>query len=389
MPQTLALYDKDPYLDHFSAPVLSCTEDGEGRFRVILAATCFFPEQGGQTADTGFLNGTVRVLDARISHGVIEHITDGPLLPGTAASGKIDFARRFSHMQQHTGEHIFSGLVHALTGYQNVGFHLSDRTVTMDYSGELTASQLEALEDEANRVVCRDLPVLISYPDAEQQRRISYRSKKEVEGPLRLVTIPGVDVCACCAPHVRHTGEIGIIRVMNAIRYKGGTRLNILCGKRALEAARAEKRVLTELGRLFSCEPEGLPAQAAALQEREKAALQKLHAFQTEALLARADEVSSVAVHPVLDAGDVPEKAASAAADRLAVCHPGVCAVCFGPEDARRVILVSGLVPLRPVAEAMRRELGFKGGGDDQCVRGKLPLPACELARWLNEHAGE
>jgi alanyl-tRNA synthetase len=168
------------------------------------------------------------VLDVQIKNGIIDHLTDRPVDVGSVISGKIDFIRRFDFMQHHTGEHIFSGLVYKTYGYHNVGFHLSDRTVSMDYDGFLTLDQVRAIESEANQVIWKNLPIEISWPDKEELYQISYRSKKEISGRLRLVTIPGVDVCACCAPHVHRTGEIGLIKIIRTLRERSGIRLTIL-----------------------------------------------------------------------------------------------------------------------------------------------------------------
>ena len=389
LPPTIPLYFTDAYQAVFSARVLSCTKDVEKPlYHVVLDKTCFFPEQGGQTADTGTLGGNVRVLDAHISRGVIDHLTDGPLAPGCVTEGRIDFARRFSHMQQHTGEHIFSGLVYALFGFHNVGFHLSDHTVTMDYDGYLPQEQVRALEDQANLVIWRNLPVLVSFPDGEELKGLFYRSKKEVEGPLRLVTIPGVDVCACCAPHVRRTGEIGFLRVMSAMRYKGGSRLSILCGGRALSAARQERETLTELSRLLSCTAEEAASQVKRLSEKEKQLSLRLAQVQAAQLTERAERVPDERSTVILEADDVPEKAVSEAVNVLAEGRQGVCGVLFGPADDRKLMLVSRHIPLKHLAQALREETGFRGGGDDGCVRGKTSLSAAVLEEWLSLRYG-
>lgn len=210
MQPTRCLYDEKPYEVEFEAQVLSC-EKGEKGYQVILDQTQFFPEQGGQTPDQGSLHlkkpkteeNNVRVLDVQITDGIIIHTTDAPLEEESRVVGSVDWDYRFSNMQQHTGEHIFSGLVHEKYGYNNVGFHLSDSVVTMDFDGTLDKTQVKELERKANQVIYANLPVEVSYPTKEELAALEYRSKKELEGQVRIVTIPGVDVCACCAPHVR------------------------------------------------------------------------------------------------------------------------------------------------------------------------------------------
>ena len=382
--KTIALYDQDAYLDCFSAVVLSCDQGAEnGRYRVILDQTCFFPEQGGQSADTGWINDDVRVLDAKIRDGVIEHLTDQPLPVGASVRGKIDFERRFVFMQHHTGEHIFSGLVFNTYGFHNVGFHLSERTVSMDYDGCLSAEQVRDIEWKANQIIWRNVPVLVSWPDDEALKNAVFRSKKEISGRLRLVTIPDVDVCACCAPHVQRTGEIGQLRVVSAIRYKGGTRLQILCGGRALIAANQDSERLSAACQLLSCSGDHLHDQISALLNREKETSRILEETRAEELMKRVKHTQPDQPHVVLSAGQIQEKTASAAADLLLQSHSGICGIIFEDGKNRRVVLVSKNVPLRAVAQKLRSTGEFKGGGDDGCIRGMTAMDDVRLEEWL------
>ena len=230
---TEKLFYLDSHLQRFSAQVEQCVPDGEN-WQIVLDRTAFFPEGGGQYADTGIL-GSARVLDVQEKDGVIFHRTDAPLSVGDCVEGRIDWDLRFMKMQQHTGEHIVSGLVHKRFGYQNVGFHLGSEDCTMDFNGEITKEEIREIEWEANRAVVRNLEVEVTYPDQKVLQTLVYRSKIEIEGQVRIVTIPEYDVCACCAPHVKQTGEIGKIRLTGVQRYKGGVRVTMLCGFRALE----------------------------------------------------------------------------------------------------------------------------------------------------------
>ena len=221
--QTRKLYYESAYTRQFAARVLSC-EKADGGWAVSLDATAFFPEEGGQSADTGTLGGTM-VLDVRERDGVVTHLTDAPLPVGETVEGELDWAARFRKMQDHSGEHIVSGLVHARFGYDNVGFHLGTDGMTVDFSGELTRLQLDEIEDAANAVVWADKPVAACFPSAEELKTLDYRSKLDLTENVRLVTIPGVDVCACCAPHVSSTGQIGVIKLLDFMRHRGGTRI--------------------------------------------------------------------------------------------------------------------------------------------------------------------
>ncbi len=246
---TEKLYYSDSHMSEFSATVLSVTEEN-GKFAVTLDRTAFFPEVGGQGSDTGFIGG-VRVYDVQIKNGVIYHYTEKPLEEGKQVACAIDFDRRFRNMQNHSGEHIISGIVHRLYGYENVGFHLSDE-MTVDFDGELTRKQLDEIEDLANKAVYENLPVRAYFPKRDELDSLSYRSKKEINEDLRIVEIKGVDVCACCAPHVRLTGEIGVIKILDFFKNKGGVRLFVKCGRDALADYRDKYKNTLEISNLLS-----------------------------------------------------------------------------------------------------------------------------------------
>ena len=230
---TIRLFDQDANLLDFTARVLDCQSAGDG-WDVTLDRTAFFPEGGGQGADHGTLGGT-RVLDAHEKGGTILHRTDAPLPVGDTVEGHVDGVRRLSMMQQHTGEHILSGLICRMYGYNNVGFHIGTEAVTLDFNGPLTEAQAREAERLANECVWRDQPVHAYVPEKEKLARLEYRSKKAIDGDVRIVSIEGVDTCACCGTHVSTTGQVGQIKVLSAQKYKGGVRLSILCGMRALE----------------------------------------------------------------------------------------------------------------------------------------------------------
>ena len=256
---TEKLFYEDSYIKEFQARVLSCRESGGG-YQAVLTRTAFFPEGGGQSADTGFLyteEGTeIRVTDVQEKEGVVYHYISQPVREGTEVQGKLDFQERFSKMQQHTGEHILSGLVNRRFGYRNVGFHLGTQEFTMDYDGVLTQEDLEQIEMEANQAVAENIPVVVLYPSEEELKNITYRSKIEIEGQVRIVQIPGYDSCACCAPHVKETGSIGLIKIVGAIHYKGGMRVSMLCGFRALSDYRMKERNVVKISNLLSAKQE-------------------------------------------------------------------------------------------------------------------------------------
>jgi alanyl-tRNA synthetase len=289
-------------------------------------------------------------------------------------------------MQQHSGEHVLCAVLHNRYGVDNVGFHMGSREMTLDVNGVFEPEDLAWAEEEANRIVRDDLPITISYPSAEELETLEYRSKKEIDGPLRLVEIPGVDMCACCAPHVKRTGEIGQLMVASAARYKGGTRLHILCGGRALKAARQDADFLSETGQLLSCSKENLAPQIKAMIYRENELVRMLEESKAAELKKMVDDVPVGKKNVILSAGQINEKTSSEAADRLSQLHSGVCGVLFADGVKQRVVLVSRTIPLRAVAQALRQSTGFKGGGDDGCIRGMIDLDAEQLEKWLDEY---
>ena len=223
--------------------------------------TAFYPEGGGQPSDTGTLNG-VKVLHVCEKGEEIIHELEAPLEEGTLAEGIIDWQKRYDNMQQHTGEHIFSGLVHKHFGYDNVGFHMGTDEVTVDFNGIITQEQLDALEDEANQLIYDNVSVHVFYPSKEELEQLDYRSKKELTGVVRIVEIPGGDICACCGTHVETTGEVGIIKLRTMINYKGGVRISMLCGRRALidyrERLKDEIRISNLLSAKLALVPESV-----------------------------------------------------------------------------------------------------------------------------------
>lgn len=232
--ETVKLYDEHPYDTTFHATIQDIQYDKNTT--LILDQTLFFPEEGGQCADSGTIDG-YEVIDVQISKGIIKHILKGhvELEIGNEIQGEIDWNLRFSNMQNHSGEHIFSGIVHREYGYDNVGFHLGKDVVSVDFNGPIDEVSLRRIEKEVNQVIYENRVIRAYYPSEEELASLNYRSKKEVDAPLRIVEIENCDVCACCAPHVRRSGEVGLFKVVHMMNYKGGVRIFILCGQRALD----------------------------------------------------------------------------------------------------------------------------------------------------------
>ena len=275
---TEKLYDKDSHLKEFTGTVLSCEKTGEN-YTVTLDRTAFFPEGGGQQSDRGYI-GDAYISDVQIKNGEILHFADKPLSVGQAYDCKLDFDFRFRNMQNHSGEHIISGIIHRLYGFNNVGFHLGAE-MTMDFDGELTRQQLDEIEDLANKAVYENLPVKAYHPTDEELESLDYRSKLDLKENVRIVEIKGVDVCACCAPHVKSTGEIGIIKILDFEKYKGGVRLLVKCGTDALRDYREKYKSVLEISNLLSAKQPEVSLSVVKLNEQlsaekaEAAALKK------------------------------------------------------------------------------------------------------------------
>ena len=376
---TEKLFYQDSYVREFEASVLSCERDKE-RYKVVLDRTAFFPEGGGQSADTGVLisdSGSVRVLDVQEIQGVVVHYTDGAVPGGVRVKGELDFEERFSKMQQHTGEHIISGLVNRYFGYRNVGFHLGKEAVTMDYDGVLTQEDLRRVEWEANQAVAENLPVKVLYPNQEELGHITYRSKIEIEGQIRIVQIPGYDSCACCAPHVKETGSVGLIKITGAIHYKGGMRVSMLCGFRALEDYRQKEENVQKISGLLSARQEDTAEAVERLLEEIKGYKEKIKRLQlqyVQGCLETAKREQKETDAPLL----LFEEELDPAAMRTFVngamtLTEGICGALVGNERQgyRYVLGTSG----RDILDAGRRlnqAFSGKGGGKPPMIQGSL-----------------
>ncbi len=247
---TEKLYDKDAYISSFCAKVVECSENKDG-YRIVLDKTAFFPEGGGQKSDTGKI-GNVNIYDVREENGRIYHFADGALCIGEEYECTLDFEARFRKMQNHSGEHIVSGLIHSLFGFDNVGFHLGSQDVTMDYNGILTRDDILKIEYFANKACSENLDIIACYPMADELKNMQYRSKLSLSENVRIVEIPGYDRCACCAPHVKKTGEIGFIKLLDFIKYKGGVRIHMKCGFDALDDYNEKYRNVSETAQRLS-----------------------------------------------------------------------------------------------------------------------------------------
>lgn len=266
MNKTVRIFDEDSHIFSFGATVINC-EPAENGYKTVLDRTAFFYEGGGQPSDTGALNNA-RVNDVQIENGIIYHYTDLPFEKGENVKGEIDRERRFSFMQNHSGEHIVSGIVHKNYGFDNVGFHLNEELVTLDFNGILTKEQIEKTELEANRKIWQNVKFKAYYPSAEKLKDLNYRSKKELEGDIRIVEIEDTDMCACCAPHVNEAAEIGIIKLLDTEKMRGGTRIVMKCGSFALRDYNVKYANVKDISERLSAKQENTSAAVKMLEEK-------------------------------------------------------------------------------------------------------------------------
>ena len=371
MYETKKLYYEDVYKKEFTAKVLECRQGKKG-YEVILDQTAFYPEGGGQPGDTGSL-GEAAVTDVHEKNGELIHYTDRALEPGTEVQGQINWARRFDLMQQHSGEHIVSGLVHEAFGYDNVGFHLNDELCTLDLSGPLTKEELREVENAANEAVFANVPVQISYPSKEKLKTLDYRSKIEIDGQVRIVTIPGYDVCACCAPHVYFTGEIGLIKLVQSQNYKGGIRITMLCGRRALkDYQQKEESVKAIMGSLSA--KEELIAEAVERVKEECTQLKsELAETRYQILEAQAEKIpegqKKVCIFDSKLSGNEPRELMNLVLKK----GTEVCAVFAGNEESGyRYVIGSETEDVRPYSKILKEQFDGRGGGKPVMVQGSV-----------------
>lgn len=287
--ETEKLFYQDAYLKETTAKVLECRKGKHG-YEIVLNRTCFYPEGGGQPGDRGTLNG-IPVTDTHEKDGMVLHYTDSPLEPGTEVTAVIDWARRFDLTQQHSGEHMVSGVVHRIYGYDNVGFHMGADMVTIDFSGELTEQQLREVETEVNQRIWLDDTVKCWYPSPEELKEIPYRSKKELTGKVRIAEFPGADICACCGTHVAHTGEIGLVKIVSVEKFHSGVRVEMLSGGRALRYLTAVQDQNRQVSQLLSAKVMETAKAVKNLTDEAERLRQQVYAMENAQFAAKAEQL--------------------------------------------------------------------------------------------------
>ena len=381
--ETRKLYYENCLLREFTAEVLSCEKCEKG-FAVILSATAFYPEGGGQACDLGTL-GESRVLDVQEWEEAVVHYCDCPLETATTVTGVIDWQRRFDLMQQHTGEHMVSGVIHKRYGWHNVGFHVGSEVVTIDFDGIVPQEDLPAIEAEVNAGIWADLAVRCWYPSPEELPNVGYRTKKQLPWPVRVVEIPGFDKCACCGVHTERTGQVGLVKLFTSVGCRGGSRLEMACGRRALEMLNQVFDQNRQVSQAFSAQIFETGAAARRMNEtleQEKllyGALQKkLFRFVAESHVNYGDVVH---FEEGLDSVQIRELA-----DAIADSCGGFAAVFSGSEETGYgYAIVTRAGDLRPLGKAMNAALNGRGGGKPIFQQGRVLASKKRIEEFFSE----
>ena len=379
--ETEKLYYADPFLKEFTATVLDC-QAGKNGYTVTLDRTAFYPEGGGQPADHGTLDGAA-VTDVHEKNGVILHNVDRAVEIGKTVSGFIDWARRFDHMQQHSGEHIVSGMLCSAFHCDNVGFHLGADTVTIDYNADISWEQVQDIERRANRYIWENHPIHIWYPSPEELAALPYRSKKALEGPVRLTEFPGADLCACCGTHVAASGQVGLVKFVGWQKFRDGVRLELLCGQRALDHLSACWEQSRQIGQSLSVKPEASFAAVERMQSELLAARERAAGLEAQVFAHTAAEYAGKG-DTVLITAPLEGDGVRRLCDAVAQTCGGRCAVFSGTDGTYRYALIHAGQDIRPLVKDMNDALHGRGGGRDGFAQGSAACTAEEIRAFFS-----
>ena len=373
---TVKLYYENAFLQDFTAVVESCGAV-KGGFAVVLDRTAFYPEGGGQPADHGTL-GDARVLDVHEKDGVVTHLCDRELPVGAEVSGHIDWARRFDHMQQHSGEHIVSGMLCSAFHCDNVGFHLGADTVTIDYNADISWEQVQDIERRANRYIWENHPIHIWYPSPEELAALPYRSKKALEGPVRLTEFPGADLCACCGTHVAASGQVGLVKFLSCQKLRDGVRLELLCGGRAMEYLSRCWDQSRRIGQALSVKPQAAFPAVQRLEEQLRQSRERCAALEEQVFRQTAEQYRN-AGDVLLVQPDMEPDSVRRLCDAVSGTCGGRCAVFAGTGGSYRWAVIHPGQDLRAFIRDMNQVLHSRGGGRDGFAQGSAACTEEEL----------
>ena len=378
---TKKLYYEDAYIKEFNARVLSC-EKKDKNYLIILDETAFFPEGGGQKADVGFISDAV-ISDVQEIDGQIIHFADKPLTVGEYYNCSINWELRFSRMQNHSGEHIVSGIVNSLYGYDNVGFHMEDDYVTVDFSGELTREELDIIEEKSNFAVYSNYKINCYFPDSNALENLNYRSKLELTENVRLVEIENTDLCACCAPHLNTTGEVGLIKILDFMRHRGGVRIVMKCGSDALHDYRKKYTSVYEISNLLSAKQDNISTYVEnTLNELDKV---RKAFYDFKISVAENDKNNLIVsgdcayfISGIYDA-EMMRTIANFGMESNVIC------LVFSGNDADGYSYIAGSnsLDMKDVAKTINSSLNGRGGGRDTMIQGKVVATKNDIIKFI------
>ncbi len=381
---TEKLYYKDPHLMQFDAEVLSCTPQADA-FLIVLDKTAFYPEGGGQPCDKGTLNG-ISVTDVREKDGMIYHTASQAIPAGARVTGAVDRERRLDLMCQHSGEHIVSGLICRRFSCDNVGFHIGADFVTIDFNASPEWSQLQEIEEEANRLVRENLPVRCYFPDPEELARTDYRSKKALSGEVRLVEFPQADLCACCGTHVALTGELGLIKLISCEPHRGGVRIQMASGGRALHYVRAVCEENRKVSVLLSAKENATGEAAGRILKELGQRKERMAVMETAWVEGRAAAFAGKGNVLLREENMSPDSTRRLASELMKTCggFAGVLSDCA--EDGIRYAFGMTGGDLRAITSALNSAFSGRGGGKPDFVQGTLHGSLHEICRELKAY---
>ena len=373
---TEKLFYSDPFLKEFTATVVSC-EPEKDAFAVILDRTAFYPEGGGQPADHGTLDDT-HVTDTRDRGGEVVHLCDKPLTVGETVQGRVDFDRRFDLMQQHSGEHIVSGIICGRFGCDNVGFHVGKDTVTIDFNADITPGELREVERIANRYIQEDHPISITYPTPEELAVLPYRSKKELTGEVRIVAFPGADCCACCGTHVRSSGQVGLVKLLSAVKFREGVRIEMLAGNRAIDWFTTILEQNTLISQALSAKPTETAAAVERLQAQLYALQGRVTALESTDFARKAAEYAEKG-NVLLMEGEMGADSVRKLCDAVLERCGGRCAVFAGTDGSYKYAIGEKDGDLRALVKELNAALNGRGGGKPNFAQGSTACTEADI----------
>lgn len=381
MIETKRLYYEDAYIKDFTATVLECREEKNG-YGILLDQSAFYPEGGGQPSDRGQIDG-IEVVDVKEKCGELIHYTKDPVEKGRKITGNIDWKRRFDLMQQHSGEHMVSGLIHEKYGYDNVGFHMGSDVVTIDFNGSLTMEELLVIEEKVNRKVWENTDVEIWYPSPQELERLPYRSKKELTGKIRIVRFPGADVCACCGTHVKQTGEIGIIKILSCEKFREGVRVEMVSGRRVLEHLNMLQEQNHQISVLLSAKPACTANAVSRLYEENFSLKGKVMKMEEKYFREEADKWSGKG-DVLLICSEMETESVRRLADAVMHTCGGRCAVFAGDDNnGYKYAMGQENGNLRDLTKEMNQTLQGRGGGKPFFVQGSVKSTEQEIRKFF------